>query len=118
MSARPIRIAVLCSFNLDLLKRSLSAALERAGLNFELYFTGYGLWETEPLDEHSALYEFNPNVVILFADAADLLPPLATQNLLPRRESAGELGIFIWQRLQSIVNSVLANSPQTTVFVH
>jgi predicted enzyme involved in methoxymalonyl-ACP biosynthesis len=103
MTPRAIRIAVLCSFNLDLLERPLKEALSRAGVNAELYFTGYGLWEAESLGLQSQLYQFAPDVVLLFADSADLLPPFAPENSLPLLAAADSLGNAAWTRVSTVV---------------
>ena len=113
------RIAVLCSFNLDLMRRSLADALSAAGLSVDLYFTGYGLWETEAMDPQSALYQFAPDVVIVFADAADLMPPLHAGDLLPTRADADAAGNASWQRVRNTLNALLSNLHETsTLLVH
>src|SRR3954469_3099284 len=81
--SQPLRVTVLCSFNLDLIRKALTEALRRVDIDAELYLSGYGLWEAESLNSESALYAFRPQVVILFADAADLIPPLEPENMLP-----------------------------------
>ena len=89
MTPRAVRIAFLCSFNLDLLQRPLKDSLAAAGIEApELYFTGYGLWETESLDLQSKLHTFAPEAVILFVDSADLIPPLEPENSLPKAADA------------------------------
>ncbi|HTQ40747.1 MAG TPA: HAD-IIIC family phosphatase [Pirellulales bacterium] len=119
MALQPKRIAVLCSFNLDLLKRPLSEALARAGLQAEFYFTGYGMWEPEALNPQSPLHQFAPEVAVLFADATDLLPPLHPGDLLPRRADAAATAGAAWQRLTTVINGLLASlSPQSTLLVH
>jgi len=116
---RRLRIAVLCSFNLDLLKGALREALARAGLEADLYFSGYGLWETEAVNPQSTLYQFGPEVVLLFADAADLLPPLAHENLLPKRAEAKSAGLAAWRRVEAAIGGLMANLPsQSVVMVH
>jgi FkbH-like protein len=119
MTPRPIRIAVLCSFNLDLLERPLKEALTRAGLNAELYLTGYGLWEAESLGLQSQLYRFAPDVVVLFADSADLLPPLAPENSLPQLAEAESRGNAAWTRVSAVVKSLLSGLPEhSTLLIH
>src|ERR1700742_2820084 len=106
-----MKIAVLCSFNLDLVKRPLAEALSSECLSPDLYFTGYGLWETESIDPQSALHRFAPQVVILFADAADQSPPRHPGIWLPTRAEAQAAGAASWQRLQTTANALLANLP-------
>ena len=119
MTSRTARIAVLCSFNLDLLQRPMKEALTRLGLNAELHFTGYGLWETESLDLQSKLHEFRPEVVILFADSADLMPPLQLETSLPKVADAVAQGHAAWTRVATAVEALSAGfSEQVTLLVH
>jgi FkbH-like protein len=116
---RTVRIAVLCSFNLDLIKRPLSDALLQKGIRAELFFTGYGLWEPEAINPKSDLYQFAPEVVLLFADGIDLLPPLHPGNMLTRQNDAPETGHAAWQRLATAIHGLLAGlPPQAFVLVH
>jgi FkbH-like protein len=116
---RPIRIAILCSFNADLLKRPLAEAAQHAGLSLDLHFSGYGLWETEAINPNSALYQFAADVVIVFADAADLMPPLHPGSLLLNRNDARLAGAASWQRVQNSIGALIANLPETTtILVH
>ena len=113
------RIALLCSFNADLLQRPLSEAAARVGLNVELYCTGYGLWETESLDRQSPLYGFAPEVVVIFADTADLLPPLNPAHSLPLLADSFATGETAWQRVERAIRSLLVGLPEPpAVLVH
>ena len=119
MTPRAVRIAFLCSFNLDLLQRPLKDSLAAAGLSAELYFTGYGLWETESLDLQSKLHTFAPEAVILFVDSADLIPPLEPENSLPKAADAAIRANAIWTRVATATDALLAGlSEQTTLFVN
>jgi FkbH-like protein len=113
----PMRIAVLCSFNLDLLGRPLKDAAVRAGLNVETYFTPYGQWENEARDRQSSLHRFVPDVAILFGECADLMPPLEPANLLPTRGAAAEVGAATWQRVENAARALLASLPEPTVLL-
>jgi predicted enzyme involved in methoxymalonyl-ACP biosynthesis len=114
----PVRVAVLCTFNVDLLRKPLMASLQSAGMEAELYFSGYGQWENEALDKSSPLYEFRPQVVILFADAADLIPPFESSNLLPSSSQSVSVGQDAWNRTRTTLLSLLDGSEGTTVLVH
>ena len=76
MTARSLRLAVLCSFNLDFIQKPLQKELQTFDIEAELYFSGYGQWETETLNPDSGLYRFAPTVVVLFIDLADVVSPL------------------------------------------
>jgi FkbH-like protein len=112
------RVAVLCSFNLDLVKRPLQEALSRAGVEAEVYLTGYGLWQTEPLDAGSGLNRFAPDVAILFVDSSDILSPWETAEF-GLGEAAAGVGLAAWRRVEVAVNSLLSNLPkEASVLVH
>jgi FkbH-like protein len=113
------QIAVLCSFNLDLVKRPLQEALAGAGIDVEVYLTGYGLWQTEPLDPGSALNRFSPDVAIVFVDAADILAPLEAVQFGPPSERSSAVGRVAWKRVEAAVNGLLAHlPPEAIVLVH
>ena len=115
----PRRIAVLCSFNLDLAKRPLQEALARAGIQAELYFTGYGLWQTEPLDRGSGLCRFAADIAMLFVAEEDVLTPLEGTDFGPPAQRAWAVGKGAWQRIETTVNGLLANlPPESSVLIH
>jgi FkbH-like protein len=114
---RQIRVAVLCSFNLDLIKRPLEEALGHVGMDSELYFSGYARWETQSLDRRSPLYGFAPEVVVIFVDAADLLPPLNPANSLPLLANSSATGEAAWQRVERAIRSLLAGLPEPAVLL-
>src|SRR5436853_7694240 len=118
MTSRPLKIAIGCSFNIDLLRRPLIEALRDAGLEVELYMCDYGQWETEALNPASTLHQFQPEVVVVFADSSDLLPPLHPGNMVPSRSDAKQLGLAATQRLKAAIEGILSTSENRTVLVH
>ena len=110
-----LRVALLCSFNLDLLPRYLQPALARRGLKGELYLSGYGQWEAEALDKASPLYAFAPHMVFLFPEAQDLLAVLLTEPTAYSTQDSERLGVAAWHRVETVIHGLLARLPATTV---
>jgi FkbH-like protein len=113
-------LGILCSFNLDLIAHDLRVALEQCGFTAELYFSGYGQWESDALNPASALYRFAPDVVVLFAELSDLVPLLSPDFLmLSSEEEAQKTGEIGWQRVKGVVTQLLHTlPPQTMILCH
>jgi FkbH-like protein len=116
-TVRSLRLAILCSFNLELIARNLETALDGRGFATKLYFSSYGQWETDALNPASELYQFAPDIVLLFAEFSDLVPPLASDSTFLLKEEAEKVGERAWQRVEMVVKQLLHNlSPQTVIF--
>jgi FkbH-like protein len=115
VSAPAQRIAVLCSFNLDLIQRPLQKALSAAGLSAELYLSGYGQWQADALDPESKLHRFGPSLTFLFLDAEDELPSLTPDGALPTLEGAEPRGRAAWSRAEGAIQTLLARLPGPVV---
>jgi FkbH-like protein len=110
----PLKVAILCSFNLELIARSLTALLKEKGFKPEFYFCGYGQWETDALNPSSGLYQFKPDLVFLFLEFSDLF----SSGLLSETE-AHALGESTWSRVEIITHRLLETlSPQTFILCH
>ena len=109
--APALRIAVLCSFNLDLIGKPLVKALARSGLAAEVFLSGYGQWQTEVLSPDSALHRFQPTLTFLFLDAEDELPSLTPDGLLPTLEGAEARGRAAWGRAEGAIRTLLSRLP-------
>jgi FkbH-like protein len=118
MTSRNLNVAIVCSFNLDLLKRPLMESLRGAGLNADLYFSGYGQWESESLNPQSALHLFKPAVIVLFADWAELIPALHPGDMLSRQVEATQTAGAAFSRLKAAIDGSLVGSPEATILVH
>ncbi len=80
-ASRPLRIAFLPSFNADLLPRYLGPLLTARGITPEFYVPGFDQHRQAILDQTSELYQFKPDVVILFVDGQDLLADMCQSPL-------------------------------------
>lgn len=118
-TARSLRLAILCSFNLELIARNIEAALSQCGFATKLYFSSYGQWEPDALNPASELYQFAPDIVLLFAEFSDLVPPLASESTFLLEEEAEKVGERAWQRVEMVAKQLLHNLPsQTLILCH
>ncbi|MUG92013.1 HAD-IIIC family phosphatase [Scytonema sp. UIC 10036] len=115
VTIRSLRLAILCSFNLELIARKLEATLNQRGFDIKLYFSGYGQWEANALNPSSELYQFAPDIVVLFAEFSDLIP----SDSVLLSEEAEKVGEKAWQRSETVVSHLLHNlPPQSIVLCH
>lgn len=63
-----IRIAILASFNVSGVRETLLVKCLRSGFYPEIYVGGYNQYHQEILDPNSGLYQFKPDLLILFVD--------------------------------------------------
>lgn len=114
---RPLRLAILCSFNLELISRNLKTVVNELGFDTQLYFSGYGQWEMEGLNPASGIYQFAPDLVFVFPEFADLVPPLANATTLETEAQA--FGKSAWQRIETVVKNLLYNLPShSLIYCH
>jgi hypothetical protein len=111
---RPLRVAILCSFNLDLMTRPLEGLLKQHLFQPHLYLSAYGQWEIDPLNSDSDLYQFAPDIVLLFAEFSDLMPTANRDGMLPLAEEAQALGQDAWSRVEAVLHSLLQFLPSHT----
>ena len=115
--APDLRIAVLCSFNIDSLSAFLAEALHRTGFRSESWFGPFGQISEQILPIDSNLHAFSPNIVTLIAAAEDLLAPIYRR---PASFSAREATEFVHARvseLRSGIELLLERNPEATVFI-
>lgn len=65
---REVKIALLASFTIHGLKEVLAVKCAEWGVAAAIYVPGYNQYRQEILDPGSGLYQFDPDVVFLFAD--------------------------------------------------
>jgi FkbH-like protein len=93
------RVAILCSFNLDLVARPLA----KAAPGVELYLAPYAQWEQELLDPSSKLHTHTPAVTIVFVEAEDVLPSLSADATPTTIAEADAHGLAIWKRIERAI---------------
>lgn len=75
-SLQPLRIALLSSFSLELIEDSLWAHGLLEGLDLQIHWTGFDLYQQQILDPGSALYRKAPDVVVLAVEGQRWAPGL------------------------------------------
>lgn len=78
--SRSARVAVLGSSTTAQLATLLPLACARTGLHVEVYEAPYGQYRQEVLDPASALYAFDPDVVVLALHDGDVPLPLVSDD--------------------------------------
>ena len=119
MATRTVRAAILCSFNLDLITQELVRKSAAKEIKIEAYLSSYGQWETDVFNPNSKLYGFAPEVVILFLEMTDLLPPLSSDDMLFRADDSRRVGEAAWQRVENLVTQLRSHlPPQSVILIH
>jgi FkbH-like protein len=72
----PCRLAILRSFTIEPVVPLLRATAFTNGINLVVHAGEFNTYAQEILDEHSALYRFAPDVVILAVQTRDIAPEL------------------------------------------
>jgi FkbH-like protein len=116
-TVRSLRLAILCSFNLELIARNLETTLNQLGFASKLYFSSYGQWEADALNPSSELYRFAPNIVLLFPDFSDLVQLLASDSTLLSEAEAQKVGEMAWQRVEIVATQLLNNLPSQSIIL-
>ena len=112
-----LKIALLCSFNLDALTPYLVEALERIGIWGEVWIGPFGQMAQEILDPASELYRFEPDLVVIIPAVEDFLVSLfGRPGLIPDRD-AQQLVASRLDELRAWLETVLERLPSATVFM-
>jgi FkbH-like protein len=108
----PLSVAVLGTFNLDLLPPYLVEALDRAGVSAAIDPAPTGGLAEAIADAGSPLYTAKPDAVVLVPAAEDLLAALWRGAA-----ASGELAAERLDELERLLATVLERLPETTCYV-
>jgi FkbH-like protein len=112
------RIAILSTFNVDLLPPLLVEALDRYKLGASVYTGGFGQMVQEGLNPGSGLYQSEPNAVMLIPSIEDLLDAVFTRpNDFTSQEKMDDLIARREDELASVVTTLLERLPDATCFI-
>ena len=117
LAFKPIRIAILRSFTLELIEPFMVAACARMGVSPEIYFAPYNQIHQEVIDADSGLHSFGPEVVILAARLHELAPKLIWQFPTLSEQEVEQLSRDVIQDMSQIISG-LAKHSQYQVIVH
>lgn len=112
-----IRIALLSSFTLKGLKEVLSVKCFDLGIKVDFYIGGYNQYYQEILNEEGGLYQFNPDVIIIFIDSRTLL---GNQYLMPYQISSEQRKIWANEKLREIESLIrqVKNKSSAKIILH
>ncbi len=114
---KPLRIAILRSFTLELIEPFMITACARLALTPQLYFAPYNVIQQEVLDPNSPLHQFDPQIVILAARLHELSPKLVWQFPSLSDQQIEQLSEEALQDMGQII-SALAKHSRYQVIVH
>ncbi|MDP3920137.1 MAG: HAD-IIIC family phosphatase [Candidatus Omnitrophota bacterium] len=114
-SLRHVRVAVLGTFTTNYLKPYLTVEGARRGLSIDAYFGPFNQMEQETLDESSALYQFDPDVVIVASRLEEMTPDLVNRFLKLSAEEIDALGERSLERLRALLQAVRQKTAATVL---
>jgi len=117
MTLKKVRVAILCSFNLDLIENELVRQAKSVGIQADIYLSGYGQWESDAINPQSRLHKFQPEVVFLFLETADLLPALTPGNMIWELKKAEAAGRAVWERAWRVIQELYSRLPRSAIII-
>jgi FkbH-like protein len=76
LGLKPLKVALLSSFSIEFIKKSLTVLSFLNGIDIEIYLAGFGQFQQEIRNPRSGLYAFSPDAVILSVEGSDWLPEI------------------------------------------
>ncbi|SVD10464.1 uncharacterized protein METZ01_LOCUS363318, partial [marine metagenome] len=124
LALKPLRVAILATSTVDQLKESLRFWLAREGLVAEILMSEFGTLQQTVLNPDSEVYDFRPDVVMLFTNYRDIqaeVPPGSSWEEVRRAvDSAVEESAVLWRFLRERLNCHIiqnnADLPHSRVF--
>ena len=114
---KPLRVAFLRSFTLELIEPFVTTACARLALTPHLYFAPYNVIQQEVLNPNSPLHQFDPEIVILAARLDELCPKLLSQFPSLSKQQIQQLSEEVLQDMAQTI-SALAKHSQYQIIVH
>jgi FkbH-like protein len=113
----PIKLAILSTFNLDVIPPFLVEALDRQGLRANVWLGDFGQIAQSILDTKSALYKAKPDGVIIIPATEDLFGSLYDD---PRKLLTAEADVLFQERANEIkqwVQVILEQLPNAVCLI-
>lgn len=112
-----MRVAFLTSFNIDLLKRNCEKYINEKNINAELWWNGYSQYEQSVYDTSSALYKFNPDLILIHLEIESLLGDYSFDLLSINESKRKGLVEEIKSKIKSLINKILENFSGTKIII-
>jgi len=114
---KSIKIAILSSFTMRGIKEILFTKLAMEGIHSEIYLGEYNQYNQEIIDNKSALYDFNPDVIILFVDIMELMGEIYFDPYGVDSEKRKKVIESKYEHLASLV-SVITERTEAKIILH
>ena len=112
-----VKIAYLCSFTANGIKEVLSVKCSQSGINAGLFIAPYNQHMQQILDKGSALYDFDPDIVIVFIDKKNLFgQDYYSYGCLSQEERKAMIQGFSAQL--SNIAKILKDNTRATIIFH
>ena len=114
----PLRIALLASCTIDLIKEPLAATLSARDIAADFWIAGFGQYRQLLIDPESECYRFDPHIAILYLDAEDLFAPLLEHPLDFNKSEREELVQQCTAELADLVAQLKRRLPRISIFLN
>ena len=115
VSGRPLRVAVLRSYTVEPIEPILRVHLLLEGFQPDLWFGGYDQYTQEILDEQSALYAFQPDLVLVLTRLDEVLPDFVDDFSSRSHAEWAERVEARARELASLVNHIVKARPSQVI---
>lgn len=113
-----IRIAILSSSTVDLLRPMFQTAVAERGLRPSFWFGGFGQYLQEALTEDSGLYQHKAEIVILYLDGNDVFQELLQNPFEQNEELRRTYAANRAREVEHIADAIAKRIPNATLFVN
>lgn len=96
-----MKIALLSSFTVDFFKDTIHSKLKREGIDSEFYIAPFGQFRVEIINHNSNLYNFTPDIIILFLNPGDIFENIFENPLKYKLEEKETL-------VENIIDEILS----------
>lgn len=118
MSAPSIRVSLLASSGSELLQTPLRQAFETKGLDAEFRNAGFAQYQRAILDPGSEVYDFEPQIVLLYLDAADLFAGVLENPLAQTPATREQAVADALTAMRGILQTALQRLPQALILLN
>ena len=113
---RSIRVALLASCTAEMLQEPLAEELSKHGFEAKFWASGFDQFRQAVLSPGSGLYEFEPEIVILYVDGADVFADVM-RNPLAIRDSA-PIGPERAMEIAELAETLSSRLPHSTILLN
>jgi FkbH-like protein len=113
-----MRVALLSSCTIDLLQKPFAAALQVHDLHPSFWVGGFGQFRQDVLNLDSALYTYDPAVIVLYLDGGDLFQELLEDPFAFSADARREFALRCAGDVAAMAATLAERLPQATVLLN